>query len=56
METVTNVATSATTTIKQMIWGPPNTAQNETAGTEPISGQQGKGTAEEPFDKGNEGA
>jgi len=55
METVTNVVNSASAAI----WGKSSTpttttAQNETAGEEPISGQKGAGTADEPFDKGNE--
>lgn len=29
--------------------------QNETAGKEPVSGLEGKGTATEPFDLGNSG-
>jgi len=56
METITNLASTAATTASKLIYGD-NTAattQNETAGKEPISGAQGKGTATEPFDKGNE--
>jgi len=56
METVTNVVNSASAAI----WGksstPNTTTQNETAGNEPISGEKGAGTADEPFDKGNEDA
>jgi len=54
METVNNVASAAS----KLIWGEQaqqqTTATNETGGVEPISGEQGKGTVEEPFDKGNE--
>jgi len=50
METISNVAAAAS----KAIWGEQTaTQQNETAGQEPISGQQGKGTANEPFDQGN---
>jgi hypothetical protein len=58
METITNLASTAATTASKLIYGDNTTAattQNETAGKEPISGEQGKGTATEPFDKGNEG-
>jgi hypothetical protein len=52
METISNVAAAAS----KAIWGEQTaTQQNETAGQEPISGQQGKGTANEPFDQGNTG-
>jgi hypothetical protein len=57
METITNLASTAATTASKLIYGDNTTAtttQNETAGKEPISGEQGKGTATEPFDKGNE--
>lgn len=57
METITNVASTITTTASKAIWGdqPANqtTQGNETAGKEPISGQQGKGTADDPYDQGN---
>ena len=33
-----------------------NPGQNETSGIEPVSGQTGAGTANDPFDKGNEDA
>jgi hypothetical protein len=54
METVSNIAAAAS----KAIWGEQNTttaaaAGNETAGNEPVSGLQGKGTATEPFDQGN---
>jgi hypothetical protein len=52
METVTNLANAAS----KAIWGqqPSTTQGNETAGEEPVSGVQGKGDLNEPFDKGNE--
>ena len=56
METITNIASTAATTASKLIYGDTTTTtttQNETAGKEPISGAQGKGTATEPFDKGN---
>ncbi|KAF2822276.1 hypothetical protein CC86DRAFT_385962 [Ophiobolus disseminans] len=61
METITNAASSVVTTASNLIYGQPakdteattTTAGNETAGKEPISGQQGKGTVNEPFDQGN---
>lgn len=53
METIQNVAAAAS----KAIFGEQSTTQtthgNETGGTEPISGEQGKGTATEPFDQGN---
>ncbi|KAF2817713.1 uncharacterized protein BDZ99DRAFT_457448 [Mytilinidion resinicola] len=54
METVNNVASAAS----KLIWGEGEQAQertttNETGGLEPLSGEQGKGTVSEPFDKGN---
>ena len=55
METISNVASAAS----KAIWGENNpqatTQGNETHGQEPISGQQGKGTVNEPFDQGNSG-
>jgi hypothetical protein len=57
METITNAATSVTSTVSNLIYGQPakenETAHNETGGSEPISGAQGKGTVDEPFDQGN---
>lgn len=58
METITNIASTVTTTASKAIWGEPNTTQNatqgnETAGKEPVSGELGKGTAAEPYDQGN---
>ncbi|KAH7068102.1 hypothetical protein BKA63DRAFT_106209 [Paraphoma chrysanthemicola] len=62
METITNAASAAATTVSSLIYGQPaknsettstTTDNNETAGKEPISGEQGKGTVAEPFDKGN---
>jgi len=52
METITNVASTAATTVSNLIYGQPE-KKNETAGEEPISGQQGKGTVNEPYDQGN---
>ncbi|CAO2651973.1 Nn.00g002560.m01.CDS01 [Neocucurbitaria sp. VM-36] len=52
METITNIASTATSTVSNLIYGD-QTKNNETAGKEPISGEEGKGTATEPFDKGN---
>ncbi|KAF2686756.1 hypothetical protein K458DRAFT_363052 [Lentithecium fluviatile CBS 122367] len=52
METVTNAVNAAS----KAIWGeqnPNTTTDNETAGQEPISGLQGKGSVNEPFDQGN---
>jgi len=58
METVNNTVSSVATAASKLIWGEgeqaqEHTATNETQGTEPISGEQGKGTASDPFDKGN---
>ncbi|KAH7092046.1 hypothetical protein FB567DRAFT_516371 [Paraphoma chrysanthemicola] len=62
METITNAASAAATTVSSLIYGQPAkntettstiTDNNETAGKEPVSGEQGKGTVTEPFDKGN---
>ncbi|KAF2029268.1 hypothetical protein EK21DRAFT_90004 [Setomelanomma holmii] len=61
METITNAASAAATTVSSLIYGQPAkdseatnaTTGNETAGKEPLSGEQGKGTVNEPFDKGN---
>lgn len=59
METITNIASTATSTVSNLIYGDQSknneTANNETGGKEPISGEEGKGTATEPFDKGNAG-
>jgi len=53
METVTNLANSAS----RAIWGEPTknpeTTGNETGGQEPIAGETGDVEAGEPFDKGN---
>ncbi|OAG09336.1 uncharacterized protein CC84DRAFT_1160510 [Paraphaeosphaeria sporulosa] len=51
METISNVVNTVSATATKAIWGEPQT--NETAGNEPVSGVQGKGTAAEPFDGGN---
>ncbi|KAF2502249.1 hypothetical protein BU16DRAFT_521016 [Lophium mytilinum] len=55
MEAISNVTSAAS----KLIWGEgeqaqERTATNETGGSEPVSGEQGKGTVSEPFDKGNE--
>jgi hypothetical protein len=62
METITNAATAVTSTVSGLIYGQPakdgetnTTSTNETGGKEPISGAQGKGTVNEPFDQGNAG-
>jgi hypothetical protein len=63
METITNAASSVVNTASNLIYGQPKTADtaaaatagNETGGREPISGEQGKGTVNEPFDQGNKG-
>jgi len=52
METLSNAANSAS----KMIWGDKTGDATTESGQEPISGEQGKGTVEEPFDRGNEGA
>ena len=53
METIANVVNTAT----KAIWGeqPNPTTTNETAGSEPVSGMQGKGTVTDPYDQGNAG-
>jgi hypothetical protein len=51
METITNIASTATTTVSNLIYG----KENETSGKEPVSGQTGKGTVDEPYDQGNSG-
>ncbi|KAF2851759.1 hypothetical protein T440DRAFT_57520 [Plenodomus tracheiphilus IPT5] len=65
METITNIASTAANTASKLIYGEQpkdteattdvetKTATNETGGKEPISGEQGKGTATEPYDQGN---
>lgn len=50
METLINAANSAS----KMIWGDKTGDDTIESGQEPISGEQGKGTVEEPFDRGNE--
>lgn len=52
METITNLASNATSVASKLIYGD-QTQNNETAGKEPISGETGAGTATEPYDKGN---
>ncbi|PZD39143.1 hypothetical protein A1F97_06153 [Pyrenophora tritici-repentis] len=61
METITNLASNAASTASKLIYGDQTkadetvdqTKNNETAGKEPISGEQGLGTATQPFDQGN---
>lgn len=47
METVNSVVNTAT----KMIWGESADATKQT--TEPVSGQTGAGTLNDPYDKGN---
>lgn len=54
METITNAASTVTSTVSSLIYGQP-AKENETGGKEPLSGEQGKGTASDPFDQGNSG-
>jgi hypothetical protein len=53
MDAVTNLTTAAS----RVIWGDAgaDTAHDETAGKEPVSGQMGNVAAGEPYDKGNAG-
>ncbi|KAF3039265.1 hypothetical protein E8E11_006607 [Didymella keratinophila] len=55
METISNLASTVTSTASNLIYGNQDTATktNETAGLEPVSGQTGKGTVDEPYDQGN---
>jgi hypothetical protein len=61
METITNLASTAATTASKLIYGDQTkteeavdqTKNNETAGKEPISGEQGQGTVTQPYDQGN---
>jgi hypothetical protein len=63
METITNLANTAVGTASKLIYGDQTqnkteeavdtTKNNETAGKEPVSGVEGKGTATQPFDQGN---
>lgn len=56
METISNIVNTATSTVSNAIYGAPSdevTKHNETAGKEPVSGQTGKGTIDEPYDQGN---
>lgn len=52
METITNLASTATTAASKLIYGN-QTQNNETAGKEPVSGEKGAGTATDPYDQGN---
>jgi len=49
METISTLASHASTAI----WGENNQQSNQT-GTEPLSGEQGRGTVNDPYDHGNE--
>ncbi|KAF3009882.1 hypothetical protein E8E13_010765 [Curvularia kusanoi] len=55
METISNIASTATSTVSNLIYGNQDAATktNETAGKEPVSGQTGKGTVDDPYDQGN---
>lgn len=65
METITNLANSAskavwgdnttTTTTAENVHPGTETTHNETKGTEPVSGKLGDTTRGEPFDAGNMG-
>jgi hypothetical protein len=55
METISNAAATAASTASKLLWGEQGTQSNETAGQEPISGQKGKGTVDDPYDQGNLG-
>jgi hypothetical protein len=62
METITNAVSAATNAASNLIYGDQTkadeavetTKNNETAGKEPISGVEGKGTKSDPFDQGND--
>lgn len=51
METITNAASTAANTASKMIFGD----KSQESGTEPTSGQTGKGTVDDPYDGGNKG-
>jgi len=61
METITNLASNAAGAASKLIYGDQTkadeavdqTKNNETAGKEPISGEQGQGTVTQPYDQGN---
>lgn len=55
METISNVVNTVSGTVTKAIYGEQPATGNETAGNEPVSGVQGKGTLTEPYDKGNSG-
>jgi len=55
METVNSVVNAASAAIfGKTTSNEATTTHNETGGQEPVSGVKGEGTADEPFDKGNE--
>lgn len=56
METISNIASTATNAVTNLVYGAPETKVNETGGKEPVSGQTGKGTVDDPYDQGNSGA
>jgi hypothetical protein len=49
MDTINNIAGAAS----KAIWGEGDNNTANTSGEEPVSGQKGAGTAEDPYDKGN---
>ena len=54
MDTVSNIANTATTAATKLIWGD-KAADNETGGQEPVAREKGKGTIDDPYDHGNKG-
>ena len=62
METITNAVNAVSGTVTKAIYGEQKpeattttTTGNETGGSEPVSGVQGKVTATDPYDQGNAG-
>lgn len=56
METISNIASTATSAVTNLVYGTPDNAKkNETGGQEPVSGETGKGTVDDPYDHGNSG-
>lgn len=55
METISNVVSTVSGTVTKAIYGEQPANASETAGNEPVSGEQGKGTATDPYDRGNSG-
>jgi hypothetical protein len=56
METINNLASSASNTLFGQNSNTDTTTDtgNDVSGREPIAGEQGKGTKEDPFDHGNQ--